>query len=107
MHHEVEVLGIPVANLDRTLGKNSMWWSCMIVVSSPKFRFIAPGMRAPENQNARKSRFWIKTDSTSPISLRLDHGFPQRKFPEILNVFQVVSETQLEWKGKSACSIKQ
>jgi hypothetical protein len=48
MHPEVEVLGIPVANLDRTLGKNSVWWSCIIVVSSPKFRFIAPGMKALE-----------------------------------------------------------
>jgi hypothetical protein len=30
-----------------------------------------------------------------------------RKFPGMLHVFQVASETQLEWKGKSACSIKQ
>jgi hypothetical protein len=107
MDPEVECLGIPVANLNRTLGKNSMRWQCVVVVSSPKFRFIVQEMRAPENQDARRSRFLIKTDSTSPISLRLDRGFPQRKFPGILNVFQVVSETQLEWKGKSACSIKQ
>jgi hypothetical protein len=107
MHPEVEFLGIPVANLNRTLGKNSMQWPCVVVVSSPKFIFIVQEMSAPENQDARKSQFLIKTDSTFPISLRLDHGFPQRKFPGILNVFKVVSETQLEWKGKSACSIKQ
>jgi hypothetical protein len=54
-----------------------------------------------------KSRFLIKTDSTSLISLRLDHGLPQKKFPGMLHEFQVTSETQLEWKGRIACSIKQ
>jgi hypothetical protein len=57
MHPEVEYLEIPVANVNRTLGKNSMWWPCLVVVSSPKFRFIVQEMRAPENQDARKSRF--------------------------------------------------
>jgi hypothetical protein len=87
MHPEVEFLGNPVTIVNRTLGKNSMWWSYVVVVSSPKFRFIAPGIKAPENQDAQKSQFWTKTDFLSPISLRLDHGFPQRKFPGILNVF--------------------
>jgi hypothetical protein len=103
----VEFLGIPAANLNRVLSENSIWWAWVIVISSWKFRFIAQGMRAPENPDARKSRFLIKTDSTSLISLRLDPGLPQKKFPGMLHVFQVASETQLEWKGKIACSIKQ
>jgi hypothetical protein len=103
----VEFLGILAATLNRILRENSMWWAWAILISSRKFRFITQGMGAPENQDARKSRFLIKTDSTSPISLRLDHGLTQRKFPGMLHVFQVASETQLEWKGKSACSIKQ
>jgi hypothetical protein len=79
VHPEVEFLGIPAANLDRILRENSIWWAWAIVISSRKFRFIAEGMRAPGNQDARKSRFLIKTDSTSPISLRLDHELPQKK----------------------------
>jgi hypothetical protein len=103
----VEFLRIPTATLNRILRENSIWWAWAIVISSRKFRFIAEGMRAPENQDARKSQFLIKTDSTSLISLRLDHGLPQKKIPGMLHVFQVASETQLGWKGKIACSIKQ
>jgi hypothetical protein len=67
MHPEVEFLGIPVANLNRTLGKNSICLPCIVVVSSPKVRFIVQEMRATENQHAKTSRFSVKSDSTSPI----------------------------------------
>jgi hypothetical protein len=42
-----------------------------------------------------------------PISHYVDHHFSQKKKNSIWNVSQVVLETQLEWKGKGACSIKQ
>jgi hypothetical protein len=107
MHPKVEFSGLPVTNLNRTLGKNSMWCPCVVFVSSPNFRFIVQEMRAPENQDAPKNRFLIKTNSTSPISHDADNHFSQKKKSSIWNVSQVVLETQLEWKGKGACNIEQ
>jgi hypothetical protein len=86
MHPEVEILGIPVANLNRTLGKNSICWPGVVAISSPKFRFIVQEMRATENQDAKTSRFSVKSDSTSPISLFLGYLSPQKKNPSILNI---------------------
>jgi hypothetical protein len=75
MHPEVGFLGILVINLNGALGKNSIWWPCVAVVSSSKLRFIVQEMRAQGNQDTPQNWFLIKTDSISPISHHLDNYF--------------------------------